>query len=78
MAPYGFYRQWRSDMKPPHDLYGHRFIGSIINAVWYASPYGVFKVFNLMNRINIYYEHLDPARYPQAYNEFLSKNPHVL
>jgi hypothetical protein len=78
MAPYGAYRFWRSDLKPPYDLYGHRFAGSILNGIWYASPYGVCKLFNLMNRVNIYYEGRDPSNYPRAYEEFLGTNPRVL
>lgn len=79
MAPYGAYRFWRSDLQPPSDLYGHRFAGSILNGIWYASPYGVFKLFNLMNRVNIYYEGRDPSNYPNAYQEcFIASNRHVL
>lgn len=78
MFPYGAYRQWRSDISPPYDLYGYRVAGSIISGCWYASPYGVFDIFNLMNRVNIHYEGRDPSMYPQAYKELFGSNYHVL
>jgi len=78
MFPYGMYRQWTSDIKPPYDLYGHRCAASILGGCWYAMPYGIFKIFNLMNRINIHYEGRDPSSYPNAYEELLGTNHRVL
>jgi hypothetical protein len=78
MFPYGFYRQWKSQMISPYDLHGHRCVSSIFNGFIYISPFGVFKLFNLINRIDIYYNKRDKEKYPKPYEELIGMNNDTL
>ena len=74
MFPYGFYRQWTSKMPEGFDLYGHRICASTCNGIVYISPFSIFKLFNLMNRIDINYHNLDKLKYSSSYEELLGIN----
>lgn len=78
MFPYGFYRQWKSQMKSPYDLIGHRCASSIANGFIYISPFGVTRLFNLINRTDIYYNKRDKENYHQSYEEFIGINYNIL
>jgi len=73
MFPYGFYRQWGCEKEKPFDLFGHRAMYSIGNGIFYCSPFGVCKLFNLINRIDIHYHAYDKKSY-NSYNELFAKN----
>ncbi len=74
MFPYGFYRQWNSNMPEGFDLYGHRICASTCNGIVYISPFSIFKLFNLMNRIDIHYNKRDKLKYPKSYEELFGIN----
>ena len=74
MSTYGFYRQWNSKLPVGLDLYGHRVCVSAVNSIVYLSPFGLFKLFNLVNRIDIRYYNRDPLKYPNSYEELLGTN----
>jgi hypothetical protein len=78
MFSYGFYRQWKTEMREPFNLYGYRFIGSIANGFVYMSPLGISNIFNLINRIDIYYNKLNKEKYPAVYEELLGSNYNTL
>jgi hypothetical protein len=77
MGPYGIYREWNVDRKPPFDLYGHRIAASVANGIIYVSPLGIFKLFNLLNRIDVWYHQRDPKHYPNCYHECMGYNYHL-
>ena len=74
MFPYGFYRQWNSKMPTSLDLYGHRIVASLANGITYISPFGIFKLFNLVNRMDIYFNKYDMLKYPNSYEELMGSN----
>jgi len=74
MGPYGIYRQWNVNMNPPFDLYGHRIAASVANGLLYVSPFGIFKLFNLVNRLDIWYYQRNPKEYPNSHQELLYYN----
>jgi hypothetical protein len=74
MFPYGVYRQWNCHLEPPYDLLGHRIIGSSMNGLYYISPLGVTKIFDLFNRIDIKYHNLEKKNYKDSYKELLGYN----
>jgi hypothetical protein len=74
MFPYGFYRQWNSKMPTSLDLYGHRTLASLGNGITYISPFGICKLFNLVNRIDIYINKHDVLKYSNSYEELVGRN----
>ena len=74
MFPYGTYRQWKCEIREPFDLYGHRVLGSCINGIYYMSPLGVVKIFDLFNRVDVKYRNLDKEKYKNSYQELLGYN----
>ena len=74
MFPYGFYRQWKCEIREPFDLSGHRILGSSINGFYYMSPLGVVKLFDLGNRLDVKYRNLDKGTYKGSYEELLGYN----
>jgi hypothetical protein len=74
MAPYGAYRQWNTGIDPPNNLLGHRSILAICNSIMYVSPFGITKVFSLINRADIYYNKRDKTMYKSSYEELLGIN----
>ena len=72
---YGFYRQWNTEMEYPYDLFGHRVISSISNGILYFSiPFGCFKLFNAVNRLDIAYHQKDKTKYKDSYSEIFGVN----
>ena len=74
MFPYGAYRHWKCEIKEPFDLWGYRILGSFINGIYYSSPIGVVKIFELGNRLDIKYHNLDKRKYKDSYQELLGYN----
>ena len=74
MFPYGFYRQWKCEIREPFDLSGHRILGSSINGLYYMSPLGVVKIFDLGNRLDVKFRNLDKGTYKNSYEELLGYN----
>ena len=74
MFPYGTYRQWNTQLETPYDLLGYRILSSSMNGVYYISPFGVTKIFNLFNRLDIKYHNLDKDKYKSSYEELLGFN----
>ena len=70
----GFLRNWRGEHKAPYDLFAHKFVSSSCNGIWYASPYGVFPLLRLANRIEIHMTNRDRLNYKSEYDEFTSYN----
>jgi hypothetical protein len=78
MFSYGTYRGWKSEYEHPFDLTSYKIMNSIANGVWYASPWGVFKLIHLMDRIEIFlYKRNTYERYKSCYEEFLGTNHNV-
>ena len=78
MFPYGFYRQQNTKMPEGLDLYGHRLCISTCNGIIYMSPFGIIKIFNQMNRIDIKHNKRDKLKYPNTYEELLGTNYDIL
>ena len=74
MFPYGYYRQWNCELQPPYDLLGHRIISSSMNGIYYISPFGAIKIFDLFNRLDIKYHNLEKKKYKDSYKEILGYN----
>ena len=74
MFPYGIYRQWNCEHKPPFNLFGHRVLGSLGNGIVYVSPFGICKLFDLVNRLDIEYNKRDKTQYISPYFELFGKN----
>jgi hypothetical protein len=74
MFPYGTYRQWTSVNREPYDLTGHRILSSSVNGIYYASPWGVIKLFDLFNRLDVKYRNLDKEKYKKSYEELIGYN----
>jgi len=86
MFTYGTYRGLRSEYSIQHSSYvymplGTKIMVSSLNGLIYASPYGVFKILDLIDRIDIYQKNkeLECENQP-CYDECigLCKNQHVL
>lgn len=77
MFPYGFYRQWNAKQIDSLDLYSHRVLFSLGNGVTYVSPFGLCKIFNLVNRIDIMYNKHDMTKYKKSYEELNGYNHNV-
>jgi hypothetical protein len=78
---YGFYRAFRAEYKPPHDLIGYRLGFGFFNGVLYLiPPYSVFTMVCMINRAEVAYMGKDPKNYPMIYHEFWGAgyNEHVL
>ncbi len=45
--------------EPPFDLIVNRIVASLLNGIIYASPFGFFKEFRELDRIDIYVNHKD-------------------
>jgi len=54
MGSYGFYRGMKSSYKHPFDLTSHKILCSFMNGFIYASPFGIFKLIHLIDRIEIF------------------------
>jgi hypothetical protein len=74
MFPYGVYRQWKCEIREPFDLYGHRMIAASMNGFYYISPFGLTKIFDLGNRLDVKYRNLDKEKYKRSYEELLGYN----
>ena len=71
---YGMYRQWHCKENPPFNLIGHRVLFSVGNGFLYISPFGIFKLFNLVNRLDIAYNKRDKTQYTSPYVEMFGEN----
>jgi hypothetical protein len=65
-------------MQEGFDLYGHRVASSTFNSFIYISPYGLCKLFNLINRIDISYNKKDKLKYKNSYEELIGINYETL
>ena len=78
MFTYGFIRGMRSEYKPPYDIIGYRLANSMVNGLCYTfPPYGVFRLFDIANRADVYLQKKDPEKYPSIYYESIGINKHV-
>lgn len=81
MFSYGFYRGLCAEYKPPHDLLGYRVGYSFFNGIFYIfPPYGLFRLFDTVNRADVAWNGKDPKDYPSLYSESvgLGYNPRVI
>ena len=86
MFTYGTYRGLRSEYNNYRPSYGYMPLGtkimvSSLNGLIYSTPYGVFKIMNLVDRIDIYQKNKQVECQNQpCYDECfgLCKNTHVL
>ena len=70
MFSYGFYRGFCADYKPPHDLFSHRMASSFFNGIFYVfPPYGLRRLFDTVNRVDVVWNEKDPKDYPSLYSE---------
>jgi hypothetical protein len=49
-----------------------------MNGLYYISPLGFTKIFDLFNRLDIKYHNLDKNKYKDSYEEFLGYNYHTI
>jgi hypothetical protein len=74
MFVFGFLRSWRGEHHAPVDLVTHKLFTSTCNGLWYATPYGIFPLGRLINRIQIHMTNKNPADYKPSYDEIFVKN----
>ena len=74
-AAYGFVRGMRSEYEDK--LISTRIISSIVNGIYYcACP--IIPAVNLMDRIQIYVQHLERSKYQKSHQECMSLNWNVI
>lgn len=79
MFSYGFLRCIRADYAEEYNIMGKKLGFSIMNGIVYASPFGVPKLFNMFDRIDIYLNEKDSLKYDDVYVECkgICRNKHI-
>lgn len=74
MCTLGFTRQYRAKMEPRHDLLSRKIGLSMINGMYYASPFGVFKLIHAIDRIEIFLRDKSRDTHRDCYEELFGIN----
>lgn len=74
MCTLGFTRQYRAKMEPRHDLLSRKIGLSMINGMYYASPFGVFKLIHAIDRIEIFVRDKSRDTHKDCYEELFGIN----
>jgi len=77
MFTYGAIRGYRAELPSNQNLLSDKICNSFANGCVYASPFGMFKLIHIVDRIEIISRHLDPTKYPTIYVEGRGMNQHV-
>lgn len=69
MFGYGFARSITAEYPDGQDLVSTRLLNSISNGFLYSTPYGVWKLAHIMDRVHIRWCGRDPSKYSDIYQE---------
>lgn len=78
MFTYGFIRGMRSKYDEPNNLLGTRIVYSVGNGFIYASPFGLKKIIDTIDRLDVYITDKDKEKYKSIYEEGMGKNMNTL
>lgn len=80
MFSYGFLRTMRAEYIEKYNVFGKKVGISLMTGIVYASPFGVPKLMDLFDRVDIYINKKDSTKYEYAYEECqgVCKNKNVI